>query len=131
MTTFFFMIAIVFMMYELSVISNAKSRIQLTEELKNKEFWKEAEKDIKAKGCMFLFMNMTYFVWAVIGVALASQWYMFILLFSIGIIEKMMLKIVPNTEKYVVKIVDASISAATLLWIFINHFHPGVLPDLI
>jgi hypothetical protein len=130
MTTLFFLLAVLFMMYEISVIYNAKSRVKLIEELKNKQFWEEAEKDLKARGCIFLFMNILYLIWAVIGVALASQWHMFILLFSVGIIEKMMLKIVPVTEKSSVKIIDATISSLVLLWIFINHFHPGVLPDL-
>lgn len=130
MTTLFFLFAIVFMMYEISVIADANKRLQLTDELKNKEFWKEAEKDLRARGCIFLIMNMGYFAWAIIGVALASQWHMFVLLFAISLIEKLMLKIVPVTERNIVKITDAIISSIALLWIFINHFHPGVLPDI-
>jgi hypothetical protein len=130
MTTLFFLIAIVFMMYEISVIRDANKRIQLTDELKNKKFWEESEKDLKVRGCLFVVMNMMYFAWAVIGFALASQWHMFVLLFSLSVIERMMLKIVSKEDRRLVKVTDAVLSAATLLWIFVNHFHPGVLPDL-
>ena len=130
MTTLFFLIAIVFMMYEISVIKDANKRIQLTDELKNKKFWEESEKDLKTKGCLFVGMNMMYFAWTVIGIALASQWHMFVLLFSLGIIEGLMLKVVSKDDRRFVKVTDAVLSATALLWIFINHFHPGVLPDI-
>lgn len=130
MTTLFFLIAIVFMMYEISVIKDANKRIQLTDELKNKNFWEESKKDLKTKGCLFVGMNMMYFAWTVIGIALASQWHMFVLLFSLSIIEGLMLKVVSKDDRRFVKVTDAVLSATTLLWIFINHFHPGVLPDI-
>lgn len=118
------------MMYEISVIKDVNKRIQLTDELKNKKFWEESKKDLKTKGCLFVSMSILYFTWTVIGFALASQWYMFLLLFSLGIIERMMLKIVPKDDRRFVKVTGAVLSATALLWIFVNHFHPGVLPDI-
>ena len=73
-------------------------------------------------------MNMIFMMWTVLGIALATQWQIFMLLFSGAIVNKLISKITAENDLVIVKRIDAVISIVILLWIFMNHFHPGFFP---
>ena len=129
MTTFYFLLSILFVMYEINVLSRTADSLALSKRMKDKEFWRsETEKDIKSRGCLVISMNMIFMMWTVLGIALATQWQIFMLLFSGAIVNKLISKITAENDLVIVKRIDAVISIVILLWIFMNHFHPGFFP---
>ena len=133
MTTLFFLSCVLFVMYELNVLINTERTTSLAENLKtDRNFWQsnEVPSETKTRGCLYLLVNLFYLIWTVVGIALASQWQMFILLLSIDVVAAIFSKLLKNrpVERKFFKKFDAILCMVVLLWIFFNHFHPGSLP---
>lgn len=82
----------------------------------------EKEKRIMRYGLVSLF----YFIWLVIGALFSSQWIIFLALisfgFAVGYYRRRMLEHRTREAVNLVKF-DAVVSALTLAFIIINHFH--------
>ena len=129
MTTLFFLLTVIFVMYEINVLSKTTDSITFAKKMKEKDFWRsEIAKEDKSRGCLLVSIQMAYMVWVVIGVALASQWQIFMLLLSAGVVHKLISKIAPEDDLVISKKINATASIVILLWIFMNHFHPGIFP---
>ena len=124
MTTFFFLIAIIFLLYEFSIIMNPSGNLKMLDYIKSED------KNEKIKGCFIVFFNLFYLIWTVIGMALAHQWKYFTLILLIGIFFGILNKIFKSL-KFFMKRLDAIVSSIILFWIFMNHFHPGTLTDFL
>jgi len=129
MTTFYFLLSILFVMYEINVLSRTADSLAFAKKMKDKDFWRsEIAKDDKSRGCLLVSIRMVFMIWVVIGIALASQWQIFVLLLSASVVHKLISKIAPEDDLVISKKINAAASIIILLWIFMNHFHPGIFP---
>lgn len=124
MTTFFFLIGMIFLVYEFSIILNPSSNLKMLDYLKSED------KNKKIQGCFIVFFNLFYLIWTIIGMALSHQWKYFALILLIGIFDGILNKIFESLKVFM-KRLDAIVSCIILFWIFINHFHPGTLIDFL
>lgn len=127
MTSLFFILATFFMLFEIHSIYYPRKHVNFTKKL-SKENYELLKSEEKVKGCLWVFLHLLYLVWAVIGLAISSQWHFFLILLLSGLVFGLISKMLPDTGKVFIKVVDSSLSATLLAWLFMNHFHPGFLP---
>jgi hypothetical protein len=133
MTTLFFLLAILFLLYEVYGVINTRSFYEFKKSVADKSSFAED----KSAGCLYLFIVMPYFIWGILGVALSDQWISFVILFAIGIVTS----IISNTLKRighpdgVAKMlwlkIDALASAIMLADIFMVHFRGDVYTSIL
>jgi hypothetical protein len=148
MTTLFFLLAIIFVFHEFGILTRTEENLKLVKKIREKNFFtKKPEVEIldeknpfvdemnsrelneaKSRGCLLITTNMFYLAWTFMGIALAYQWQIFLLLLCNTIVTNMMMKIVADDGKIFVKKFDALVGIVILIWIFMNHFHPGFFP---
>jgi hypothetical protein len=150
MTTLFFLLAILFIFHELNILTRTEDNMRLVKKIREKDFFTKKKPDVqvldgdrnpfseemitrehnetKARGCLLITTNMMYMAWVFMGVALAHQWQIFLLLLSGSVSYSLISKIVSEDGKIVMKKIDALIGMIILIWIFMNHFHPGFFP---
>ena len=120
-TELFFLMSVAFFIYEFRVLLNPKKSIsKMINYTSNKN-------SLGSDGCLFLFVVIVYFVWTIIGVSLASQWYSFLTLIGVSIITALLMQISKNiTYKSVIRFFDSVLSSCILIYIYFNHFHTEV-----
>ena len=105
MTTLFFVLGIVFIVYELSVLKNPSAEAKVIDKLrKDKDYFSsdnlKVTKDERNKGCIIVFAQMFYFVWSILGILMATQWKSFALIFAVSIIAGLLSKIYQKLNLY-------------------------------
>ena len=132
MTSIFFILAVFFLLYEIGVAlkpSKVNSRLK---QLMNKDEFKKAKAEDKAGGCLFALTQMMYLAWSVIGLAFASQWISFALLFLIGVVSGLLnkafrMKGLDNSKVALgLRSIDALLCAFIIFDIFMTHFRGDV-----
>jgi hypothetical protein len=129
-TTIFFLLAIFFMIHEIGVFLNPSRSVDITENLKDKNFLKSKEHSSgdKAQGCLFALANLFYLFWSVMGLAFSSQWVPFLFLFVIGVATGLIQKGLSmknlQRSKFALGLrsLDALICAFVIFDIFMTHF---------
>jgi len=128
MTTFFYLLTLVFWTYEISVASRAIKHLQFLANAANRDMWRN-DKDFALQGCLWISLQILYLIWSLLGFALSSQWKLFGILFLIAFGKVALIKISSNTTwRSIIITTDAVVTAVVLTSIFMNKFHPGVLP---
>jgi hypothetical protein len=133
-TTIFFLLAIFFMIHEIGVFLNPSRSVDITENLKDKNFLKSKEHSSgdKAQGCLFALANLFYLFWSVMGLAFSSQWVPFLFLFVIGVATGLIQKGLSmknlQRSKFALGLrsLDALICAFVIFDIFMTHFKGDV-----
>jgi hypothetical protein len=131
MTTFFYLLTLVFWTYEITVASRAIKHLQFLTNLANaanRDMWRN-DKEFALQGCLWISLQILYLIWSLLGLALSSQWKLFGMLFLISFGKVALIKISGNTTwRSIIITTDAISTALVLTIIFMNKFHPGVLP---
>ena len=130
MTSIFFLLAIFFIIHEIGVFLNPSRSVDITENLKDKNFLKSKEHSSgdKAQGCLFALVNLFYFFWSVIGLAFSSQWVPFLFLFVVGVAAGLVQKGLSmknlQRSKFALGLrsLDAAVCAFVIFDIFMTHF---------
>jgi hypothetical protein len=127
MTAFFYLLTVAFFLYEISVITRSGKHVEFLKKVANKEMWRD-EKEVAARGCLWIIFHLFYITWAITGFALSANWKLFGLLFLISVFRMVLMKFSSKTLwKSTVIFVDAVASATVLFTIFMRHFHPEML----
>jgi hypothetical protein len=128
MTTFFYLLAIAFLFYEISVISGPIKHFEFLKKISNKEIWRD-DKDFAGKGCVWIIFQLFYIIWAILGFALSSNWKLFGLLLLVSFSRGFLMKFSSNRNwKSLLILLDGVVSATVITVIFMKHFHPEILP---
>lgn len=132
MTSIFFILAVFFLFYEIGVAlkpSKVNSRLKL---LMDKDGFKKAKTEDKVGGCLFSLVQIFYLTWSIIGLAFASQWISFALLFLIGVVSGLIqkgfrMKSLDNSKVALgLRSIDALLCAFIIFDIFMTHFRGDV-----
>ena len=127
MTTFFYLLAIVFLFYEISVISGPIKHFEFLKKISDKEIWRN-DKDFAGKGCIWVIFQLMYIFWAILGFALSSNWNLFGLLLLISFSRAFLMKFSSSRNwKSFLILMDGIISTVVLATIFMKYFHPEIL----
>ncbi len=135
MTTLFFLLAILFLLYEVYGVINTRSLYEFKKSVADKSKF-NSEED-RSSGCLYLFLILPYFIWGVLGVALSDQWISFVILFAIGIVTSIIsngLKRIGHPDgvaKMLWLKIDALASAIMLVDIFMVHFRGDVYTSIL
>ncbi len=130
MTTIFFLFTVIFIIYEVYVVFNPRKLNSMVKDITQKDFFKsdKATKDQKLNGCLLSMVHMFYLFWSILGLALATQWISFALLFVIGLISGLLNKALrmKGIEDTLFglgwRVIDSAVSAVILFDIFMVHF---------
>jgi len=133
MTTLFFVLGIVFILYELSVFKNPSTEAKVIDKIrKDKDYFSsdnlEVTKDERNKGCIIVFAQMFYFVWSILGILMATQWKSFAFIFVVSIIAGFLSKIYQKLNLYgkplhlFTKRIDALVCILLIVDIVLVHF---------
>ena len=132
MTSLFFILAVFFFFYEIGIaLKPSKAALRL-KQLMDKDNFKELKTEDKIGGCLFSLVQMFYLTWTIIGIAFASQWISFALLFLIGAVAWLVQKAFRmkglDDTKFALGIrsIDALICAFVIFDIFMTHFRGDV-----
>ena len=98
MTILFFIVGILFAIYEFSVFLNPSKELDVMRKITaDKNYFssdnENVSKDERNKGCVIAFIHIFYFLWSIIGITVASQWKLFALLLLIGIVRGLIGKV--------------------------------------
>jgi len=134
MTAIFFLLAIFFMIHEVTVFLNPSKYGTHLENMKDQEFFKSDKYSTsdKAGGCIYALINIFYLFWSVIGLAFSSQWVPFLFLFLIGIAAGLIQKGLSmkglSKSKFALGLrsLDAAICAFVIFDIFMTHFNGDI-----
>ena len=133
MTTVFFLLTILLLLYEVYGVLNTRSLYEFKKTVADKSSFAED----KSTGCLYLFIILPYFFWGVLGVALSDQWISFVILFAIGIVTSIIsngLKRIGHPDGVVKMLwlkIDALASAIMLVDIFMVHFRGDVYTSIL
>jgi len=132
MTSVFFILAVFFLFYEIGTGLRPSKANKRLKRLMDKDVFKEAKTEEKMGGCLFAFVHMFYLIWTVIGIAFATQWMSFALLFLIGVVSSFVQKAfrMKNLDSSKVALglrsIDALLCAFIIFDIFMTHFRGDV-----
>ena len=132
LTKIFYLLGIIFFIYEFSVLINPIKNFKFSEEL---EKWtKKDKKNIvldDLKYVLYLFFMLFYMIWSIIGFG-TSQWFLFVGLFGLSGLDYLLKKISDNYNyKIFILLLDSLLSVLLLGYIISNHFHHFDLINLI
>jgi len=128
------MLGVLFFLFEIGILQNPKkhlSRIRLIGSLNKKdEDGTKIDLDYLKKEndriASFIFMNLLYLFWSIMGAMFSGQWILFLCLiafgFFAGFYKKNYCKNNIEKELKIIKI-DAFVSSILVATIVINHFH--------
>lgn len=129
MTSLFFFLTIVFFFYELNVLLKPGEELARINRISTKDYYtSDAPSSEKAGSCMFALLQMSYFLWTMLGIAFAWQWVSFLVILVVGFIfgftRRGMKKAGygEGTPVKALKVLDALVSMLILLDIFMTHF---------
>ena len=132
MTSIFFILAVFFLFYEIGVaLKPSKVNLRL-KQLMDKDNFKGLKTEDKIGGCLFSLVQISYLIWTVIGLAFATQWLSFALLFLIGAVSGLVqkafrMKSLDDTKFGLgMRSIDALICAFVIFDIFMTHFRGDV-----
>lgn len=132
MTSIFFILAVFFLFYEIGVaLKPSKVNLRL-KQLMDKDNFKGLKTEDKVGGCLFSLVQISYLIWTVIGLAFATQWLSFALLFLIGAVSGLVqkafrMKSLDDTKFALgMRSIDALICAFVIFDIFMTHFRGDV-----
>jgi len=132
MTSLFFILSVFFLFYEIGVaLKPSKINLRL-KQLMNKDEYKKAKTEDKIGGCLFSLVQIFYLIWSVIGLAFATQWISFALLFLIGVVSGLIqkafrMKSLDNSKVALgLRSIDALLCAFIIFDIFMTHFRGDV-----
>ena len=127
MTTFFYLLAILYFFSRFSKALNPSQEIEEIARFSEKDFFNNSDSKGKTEGCIWALKNFIFFIWCVIGIAFSNVWEAFVLLMLVGIISGLFKKVLgkerEKTLEIVLKVVQHSISSVILLYIFFSYFH--------
>ncbi len=132
MTGIFFILAVYFFFYEIRVALNPSKSTARLKQLMNKEEFKKAKTEDKIGGCLFSLVQISYLIWTVIGIAFATQWLSFTLLFLIGVVAGLVQKAFRmkglDDTKFALgmRSIDALLCAFIIFDIFMTHFRGDI-----
>ena len=98
----------------------------------DKDNFKGLKTEDKIGGCLFSLVQISYLIWTVIGLAFATQWLSFALLFLIGAVSGLVqkafrMKSLDDTKFALgMRSIDALICAFVIFDIFMTHFRGDV-----
>ena len=127
MTTLFFILLIIPLLYEIRNIQEPELKRRDSENLKE---YSRQQKDLaipkgdKVKFPSVSILELLYALMTILGCLLASQWLLFIWLFILGALISLFKKI-STTTLYIDTLtrIDAAASSILILYIILNHFH--------
>lgn len=121
---------LIFMGYELSIISDPSKHIMRIKKLQLKRKMTVDDGDkipkIVADGCIFGLTNMAYSLWCMLGIAFGTNWKMYLAFFVMSLISSLTKKLIiqkgSTTQLYYWIRIDASISLFFIFCIFLEHY---------
>jgi hypothetical protein len=120
--------AIFYFFSRFSKILDPSRDIKEMSRFSDKEFFDNADSKGKSEGCAWALKNFIFSIWCIIGIAFSNVWGAFALLMMVGVVSGLFKKILgkdrEKTLEIVLKVVQHSISAIILLYIFFSYFHP-------
>ena len=127
MTTLFFILLIIPLLYEIRNIQEPELKRRDSEILKE---YSRQQKDLtipkgdKVKFPSVARLELFYALMTILGCLLASQWLLFAWLFILGALISLFKKVSTNTL-YIDTLtrIDAAASSILILYIILNHFH--------
>ena len=132
MTSIFFILAVFFLFYEIGVALKPSKVNRRLKQLMDKDNFKGLKTEDKIGGCLFSLVQISYLIWTVIGLAFATQWLSFALLFLIGAVSGLVQKAFRmkglDDTKFALgmRSIDALICAFVIFDIFMTHFRGDV-----
>ena len=134
MTILFFIVGILFAIYEFSVFLNPSKELDVMRKITaDKNYFssdnENVSKDERNKGCVIAFIHIFYFLWGIIGITVASQWKLFALLLLIGIVRGLLgkvykkLKLDGGPVDLFTKSIDSISCCVIIFEIILVHFH--------
>ena len=134
MTTLFFIVGILFAIYEFNAFLNPRRELEVMRKIKKDKNYFSSDngnvsKDERNMGCVIAFIHIFYFLWGIIGVSVSSQWKLFALLLLIGIFRGLLVKIYIKLKldggpvDLFTKRIDSIACCAIILEIIFVHFH--------
>ncbi len=134
MTTLFFIVGILFAIYEFNVFLNPRRELEVMWKIKKDKNYFSSDngnvsKDERNMGCVIAFIHIFYFLWGIIGVSVSSQWKLFALLLLIGIFRGLLgkiyikLKLDGGSVDLFTKRIDSISCCVIILEIIFVHFH--------
>jgi hypothetical protein len=134
MTALFFIIGILFAIYEFNTFLNPRRELEFIRKIKkDKNYFssdnENVSKDERNRGCVIAFIHIFYFLWGIIGIAAASQWKLFALLLLIGIVRGLLGKIYMKFKldggpvDLFTKSIDSISCCVIIFEIILVHFH--------
>ena len=132
MTGVFFILAVFFFFYEIGVALKPSKVNRRLKQLMDKDNFKGLKTEDKVGGCLFSLVQISYLIWTVIGLAFATQWISFALLFLIGVVSGLVqkafrMKSLDNSKVALgLRSIDALLCAFIIFDIFMTHFRGDV-----
>jgi hypothetical protein len=132
MTSIFFILAVFFLFYEIGVALKPSKVNRRLKQLMDKDNFKGLKTEDKVGGCLFSLVQISYLIWTVIGLAFATQWISFALLFLIGAVSGLIqkgfrMKSLDNSKVALgLRSIDALLCAFIIFDIFMTHFRGDV-----
>lgn len=134
MTALFFIVGILFAIYEFNVFLNPRRELEVMRKIKKDKNYFSSDngnvsKDERNMGCVIAFIHIFYFLWAIIGVSVSSQWKLFSLLLLISIFRGLLgkiyikLKLDGGPVDLFTKRIDSISCCVIILEIVLVHFH--------
>jgi hypothetical protein len=141
MTSLFFLLAIVFFLYEFGTIINPYKDVEKINRYGDNEYWKDKDniKERAKEGCSYMLMHLAYMAWTFIGLAFATQWVSFLILILVGLVAGLVsgllkrFKLESSRIRIAFKIMDGIICSAIIADIFLVHFQntPGLVNSVL
>lgn len=122
-TTLFFLLAIVFILYEIYSIPLANEEFynELSDFSSKKD--KLARKEFAAGNSGYFLITLLYFLWLSIGILMASQWMWFAIILCMSFVGSGLRKILPSKVMKWYKNLDGTATIVILVWVAWSHFH--------
>lgn len=134
MTTLFFTLGILFVIYELSVFRNPSIEAKFIDKIrKDKDYFSSDNPNVtqqeRNQGCIIVFIQMFYFLWTILGMLISTQWKTFLFIFIVSLVTGLTSKIYQKLKLYgkaihlFTKRIDALFCIILILEIVLVHFH--------
>jgi len=134
MTTLFFALGILFVIYELSVFRNPSIEAKFIDKIrKDKDYFSSDNPNVtqqeRNQGCIIVFIQMFYFLWTILGMLISTQWKTFLFIFIVSLVAGLTSKIYQKLKLYgkaihlFTKRIDALFCIILMLEIVLVHFH--------
>ena len=88
-------------------------------------------KEDKAKRTTMIFFGMLYLIFMLLGMAMGTLWYIYGSIFLLSILTSPVFSYFRKQKAWsmftMVKRIDCALTLILIAWLFLEHFHPGII----